>query len=75
MPFGKAKMKLITLLLPQQVIEKIDEMVREGYFPHRSEAIRIAVYAMLMMSNRIPETDDHQFAKPPKKNKKIKVVY
>ena len=36
-------MVLISVHLPRQMLEELDEMVRQGRFPSRSEAIRIAI--------------------------------
>jgi len=40
---SKDKMILISVHLPRQMINELDEMVKQGRFPSRSEAIRIAV--------------------------------
>lgn len=36
-------MKLITLHIPQRFIEALDELVAKGWYPNRSEAIRVAI--------------------------------
>lgn len=36
-------MKLLTLHLPLSYIEKMDELIAEGYYPNRAELIRIAL--------------------------------
>ena len=36
-------MKLITLYLPEPYIEALDRLVNEQFYPHRAEAIRVAV--------------------------------
>ena len=36
-------MKLITLYLPEPYLEALDKLVDERYYPHRAEAIRVAV--------------------------------
>jgi metal-responsive CopG/Arc/MetJ family transcriptional regulator len=74
MSFTKTKMKYVSLLLPEQILNKLDEMVEQKYFPYRSEAIRAAIYAMLMMFNRMTERERHQFVRPPKKTKKIRII-
>lgn len=40
-------MKLITLHLPPRFVRELDELVREGRYPNRSEAIRVAVRDLL----------------------------
>ena len=67
-------MKPVSLLLPEQIINKLDGMVRQRYFPDRSEAIRAAIYAMLMMFNRMTETEWRHSVKLPKKTRKIKII-
>ncbi len=40
-------MKLITVKLPEALIEGLDELVRSGMYPSRSAAVRAAVRDML----------------------------
>ncbi|MEM2905990.1 MAG: ribbon-helix-helix domain-containing protein [Candidatus Bathyarchaeia archaeon] len=40
-------MKLVTVKLPEALIEGIDELVRSGMYPSRSAAIRAAVRDLL----------------------------
>ena len=40
-------MERVTLRIPKQQIEEVEEMVETGQFPNRSEAIRSAVRDML----------------------------
>jgi len=37
------KMKLITLYLPEPYLDALDELVTKRYYPHRAEAIRVAI--------------------------------
>jgi hypothetical protein len=37
------KLKLTTVMLPQVFLDKMDDLVREGLFPSRSDAIRSAI--------------------------------
>ncbi|AIF69586.1 transcriptional regulator [Palaeococcus pacificus DY20341] len=37
------KMKIISVQLPQSLINAIDTLVRRGVYPNRSEAIRTAI--------------------------------
>lgn len=36
-------MKLITLYLPEPYLEALDKLVDERFYPHRAEAIRVAI--------------------------------
>ncbi len=40
-------MERVTLRIPEQQIEEVEQMVETGQFPNRSEAIRSAVREML----------------------------
>lgn len=40
-------MERVTLRIPKQQVEEVEQMVDEGEFPNRSEAIRTAVREML----------------------------
>ncbi|EJN60908.1 ribbon-helix-helix domain-containing protein [Halogranum rubrum] len=40
-------MERVTLRIPKQQIEEVEQMVETGQFPNRSEAIRSAVREML----------------------------
>jgi Arc/MetJ-type ribon-helix-helix transcriptional regulator len=44
---SKEKMVLISVHLPKQMLEEIDELTSQGVFPSRSEAIRIAIRDLL----------------------------
>ena len=50
MPKTKAseKMVLISVHIPKQMLEELDELVRKGIYPSRSEAIRIAIRDLLI---------------------------
>ncbi|KUO91606.1 MAG: ribbon-helix-helix domain-containing protein [Thermocladium sp.] len=45
---SKEKMVLISVHLPKQILEELDELVKRGIFPSRSEAIRIAIRDLMM---------------------------
>jgi len=36
-------MKLITIYLPEPYLEALDKLVERRYYPHRAEAIRVAI--------------------------------
>ena len=44
---SKERMVLISVHLPKQMLEEIDELASQGVFPSRSEAIRIAIRDLL----------------------------
>jgi len=37
------EMKLITIYLPEPYLEALDKLVERRYYPHRAEAIRVAI--------------------------------
>jgi len=45
---AKEKMVLISVHVPKQMLEELDELVKKGVFPSRSEAIRIAIRDLLL---------------------------
>jgi len=49
MPRGKGmnKMELVSMHIQKQALEEIDELVKQGIFPSRSEAIRYAIRKLL----------------------------
>ena len=49
MPRSKSqdKMALISVHVPKKMLEELDELVRRGIFPNRSEAIRAALRDLL----------------------------
>ena len=42
-------MKLVTVMLPESYLEGLHELAREGMYPSRSAAIRMAIRDMLKM--------------------------
>ncbi len=44
---SKEKMILISVHIPEQLLSEVDELVRRGMFPSRSEAIRAAIRSLL----------------------------
>ena len=45
---AKEKMILISVHIPKNLLRELDELIAQGYFPSRSEAIRIAVRDLIM---------------------------
>ena len=45
---AKEKMILISVHMPKNLLRELDELIAQGYFPSRSEAIRIAVRDLIM---------------------------
>jgi len=41
-------MVLITVHIPEGLLERINKLIREGIYPNRSEFIRQAIIALLM---------------------------
>ena len=54
---AKEKMVLISVHIPKQMLEELDEMVKQGKFPSRSEAIRIAIRDLLYRENGLRERE------------------
>jgi len=44
----RERMVLISVHIPKQMLDELDELVREGRFPNRSEAIRTAIRDLLL---------------------------
>ena len=44
---GNTNMERVTLRIPKQQIDEVEQMVERGKYPNRSEAIRSAVREML----------------------------
>ena len=40
-------MKLVTVWIPRTEVEKLDEIVKRGFYPSRNEAIRFAIHDLL----------------------------
>ena len=41
-------MTLVSFHIPQKMLQQIEELVRQGLFPSRSEAIRSAIRELLL---------------------------
>ena len=50
-------MKLITLFLPEPYITSLDDLVRKGKYPCRSEAVRLAIRDLLMKEGSLPKAE------------------
>ncbi|MGC8606890.1 MULTISPECIES: ribbon-helix-helix domain-containing protein [Vulcanisaeta] len=55
---AKEKMVLISVHIPKQMLEELDEFVKQGVFPSRSEAIRIAIRDLLYRENSRSKTQN-----------------
>jgi Arc/MetJ-type ribon-helix-helix transcriptional regulator len=51
------KMVLISVHIPKQMLEELDEMVKQGRFPSRSEAIRVAVRDLIYRENGLRQRE------------------
>ena len=47
-------MRLITLLIPEHLLKRLDTLVKDGKYPNRSEAIRMAVKDLLKGEGQYP---------------------
>ena len=56
---GMTNMDRVTLRIPKQQIEAVEQLVETGQYPNRSEAIRCAVRE-LVNEEFEPETPRHQ---------------
>jgi len=59
MPKSKAKEKmvLISVHLPKEMLQELDEMVSQGRFPSRSEAIRVAVRDLILRESGLKQRE------------------
>ena len=55
---AEEKMILISVHLPRQMLEELDEMVRQGRFPSRSEAIRIAIRDLIFRETGLKQREE-----------------
>jgi len=44
---------MITLRLPKRIVDELDDLVADGYFMHRTEAIRQAIYLLIDLYTEI----------------------
>jgi antitoxin ParD1/3/4 len=56
-------MERVTLRIPRQQVEEVEQMVETGEFPNRSEAIRSAVREMIDESDATENGRDRSLAK------------
>ena len=59
--FEALVMKLVTVLLPESHLEGLHELVRDGMYPSRSAAIRMAVRDMLKMELWKEQSDSESY--------------
>jgi len=45
--------KPISLNLPENYIKKLDQLVKEKYYPNRAEAIRLAIHDLLHLHENL----------------------
>jgi antitoxin ParD1/3/4 len=65
MPRSKSqdKMSLISVHVPKKMLEELDELVRRGIFPNRSEAIRAALRDLLykeVFKTKVPREEEKE---------------
>ncbi|WP_053946916.1 ribbon-helix-helix domain-containing protein [Halolamina sediminis] len=56
-------MERVTLRIPRQQVEEVEQMVETGEFPNRSEAIRSAVREMINENDTADGGRDRSWAK------------
>ncbi|NHN42203.1 type II toxin-antitoxin system ParD family antitoxin [Halorubellus sp. JP-L1] len=56
-------MERVTLRIPKQQIDEVEQMVETGEFPNRSEAIRSAVREMLNEQSDRADKNNRSWAK------------
>jgi antitoxin ParD1/3/4 len=56
-------MERVTLRIPKQQIEEVEQMVELGEYPNRSEAIRAAVREMVAEEGRDERSPKQPFAR------------
>jgi Arc/MetJ-type ribon-helix-helix transcriptional regulator len=56
---GTNTMELVSFHIQKQALEEIDELVKQGVFPSRSEAIRYAIRKLLAKELKRPINDDY----------------
>jgi len=54
---SKDKMILISMHLPKEMLQELDELVKQGRFPSRSEAIRIAVRDLIIKESGLKQRE------------------
>jgi len=52
-------MKLVSMHIQKQALAEIDELVKQGVFPSRSEAIRYAIRKLLAKEGVTKTTNDY----------------
>ncbi|ACS90382.1 MAG TPA: ribbon-helix-helix protein, CopG family [Thermococcus sp.] len=55
-----AKMKIISVQLPQGLINALDVLVRRGVYPNRSEAIREAIRELVKRELYVMESEERE---------------
>lgn len=56
---GTNTMELVSVHMQKQVLAEIDELVKQGIFPSRSEAIRYAIRKLLAKELKRPISDEY----------------
>ncbi len=56
---GTNTMVLVSMHIQKQALEEIDELVKQGIFPSRSEAIRYAIRKLLAKELKRPINDEY----------------
>ena len=71
------KMILISVHVPQKTLERLDELVRDGVFANRSEAIRHALRELLLYYTEVKverKPQEHQKKVDPEEEEMAKAL-
>lgn len=66
-------MKIVTINIPDQYLDCLQTMVELGFFPSRSEAVRVALKQFLLRENDVNDGFEHENFKEIKE-KQVKAL-
>jgi Arc/MetJ-type ribon-helix-helix transcriptional regulator len=49
--------KLITLYVPEPYLKALDDLVAQGRYPHRAEAVRLAIRDLIIKEGDLPKAE------------------
>lgn len=67
-------MALISVHVPKRMLEELDELVRRGIYPNRSEAIRAAIRELLYKESLKPISKQPAAEEPQEEGEEIEVL-
>ncbi|MEL9989954.1 MAG: ribbon-helix-helix domain-containing protein [Thermoproteus sp.] len=71
---GQEKMSLISVHVPKRMLEELDELVRRGIYPNRSEAIRAAIRELLYKESLKPSARQIEAEEVEEEGEEIQVL-